>query len=80
VDIPIAVIGQDANEKTLFPEDFRSTGGVEIKAKPQGSVKKYENTGFRKPYFDRKRRGRRYKSRRPVETEVLTYFYKPIGV
>ena len=43
----IAVIGQDANEKTLFPEDFSIYRGVEIKAKPsriREEIRKYRDS------------------------------------
>jgi len=44
----IAVIGQNANEKTLLPEDFSIYRGVEIQAKPsriREEIRKYRGSG-----------------------------------
>ncbi|MFA4956428.1 MAG: RNase P subunit p30 family protein [Candidatus Methanoperedens sp.] len=43
----IAVIGQDTNEKTIFPEDFSIYRGVKIQAKPsriREEIKKYRGS------------------------------------
>jgi ribonuclease P/MRP protein subunit RPP1 len=73
----IAVMGHDANEKTLFPEDFSIYRGVEIQAKPsriREEIRKYKDSG----HILIVKGGEEELNRTAVETEGLDILVHPL--